>query len=82
VSDLINRLRNAEDPNTYVSEGDLWNLCGEAAEELERLRAENERLREALKKLRDCDWTITLPDRMDAVRDMAKQALSQGGEGV
>jgi cell division protein FtsB len=48
----------------------------------QRLRAENERLREALKKLRDCDWTITLPDRMDAVRDMAKQALSQGGEGV
>jgi hypothetical protein len=81
VSDLIDRLRHAADPNTYVSEGDLWNLCGEAAEELERQGAENERLRAVLTRLRDCDWTITLPDRMDAVRDIAKQALSQGGEG-
>lgn len=32
-------------------------------------------LREALTRLRDCDWVITLPDRMDAVRDIARKAL-------
>jgi hypothetical protein len=40
MNDLIERLRHAEDPDTYVSEGDLWNLCGEAADEIEALRAE------------------------------------------
>ena len=49
-----------------------------AAEELERLRAENQRLREALIRLRDCDWVISLPDRMDAVRDIARAALEVG----
>jgi hypothetical protein len=44
----------------------------EFSSELER---ENIKLREALVKLRDCDWTITLPDRMDAVRDIAREAL-------
>jgi hypothetical protein len=42
------------------------------ARELER---ENIKFKEALVKLRDCDWTITLPDRMDAVRDIAREAL-------
>jgi cell division protein FtsB len=42
----------------------------------EKLRAENERLRKALTRLRDCDWTITLPDRMDAVREIAREALN------
>ena len=43
--------------------------------EIDALRAENARLREALVKLRDCDWVISLPDRMDAVRDIARAAL-------
>ena len=29
----------------------------------------------ALERIRDCDWTITLPDRMDAVRAIAREAL-------
>lgn len=33
-------------------------------------------LEEALKKLRDCDWTIGRGDRMDAVRDLAREALA------
>lgn len=37
-------------------------------------------LEAALIKLRDCDWVITLPDRMDAVRDIARTALKGGGE--
>ena len=34
-----------------------------------------EKLREALKRIRDCDFVITLPDRMDAVRAIAREAL-------
>jgi hypothetical protein len=40
----------------------------QAANEIEVLRA-------ALTRLRDCDWVISLPDRMDAVRDIARAAL-------
>jgi hypothetical protein len=41
----------------------------------DELRLENERLRKALERLRDCDWVISLPDRMDAVRKIAREAL-------
>ena len=30
---------------------------------------------EALERIRDCDFVITLPDRMDAVRQIAREAL-------
>lgn len=50
-----------------------------AFKELKECEADNvceiERLRAALIRLRDCDWVITLPDRMDAVRDIARKAL-------
>jgi len=49
------------------------------AKQAERIKA----LEAALIQLRDCDWTITLPDRMDAVREIAGNALGAGynGEG-
>lgn len=31
---------------------------------------------EALQRLGDCDWVITLPDRMDGVRAIAREALA------
>ena len=34
-----------------------------------------EKLRTALQRLADCDWVISLPDRMDAVRKIAREAL-------
>lgn len=34
-----------------------------------------EMLTYALKRIRDCDFVITLPDRMDAVRAIAREAL-------
>lgn len=41
----------------------------------EAAEAERDRLKTALVRLRDCDWVITLPDRMDAVREIARKAL-------
>ena len=34
-----------------------------------------EKLEKALERIRDCNWVITLPDRMDAVRAIAREAL-------
>jgi ribosomal protein L1 len=34
-----------------------------------------EKLEATLKRIRDCDFVITLPDRMDAVRAIAREAL-------
>jgi len=45
---------------------------------LQEAEVERDQLREALIRLRDCDWTITLPDRMDAVRKIAREALAAG----
>lgn len=36
---------------------------------------ERDEARGALKRIADCDWVITLPDRMDAVRKIARDAL-------
>ena len=44
-----------------------------------QLKAERQKvqaLRLACERLRDCDWVISLPDRMDAVRDIARTALA------
>ena len=43
--------------------------------ELTAVTEQRDRLAEALRKLADCDWVITLPDRMDAVREIADEAL-------
>lgn len=38
------------------------------------------KLEAALERIRDCDWVITLPDRMDAVRAIAREALEKDTE--
>jgi ribosomal protein L1 len=43
---------------------------------LRGLLAEVARLTASMTRLRDCDWTITPADRMDAVRDIARAALN------
>lgn len=49
---------------------EITRLC-----ELETMALENERMKETLAKLKNCDWVISLPDRMDAVRKIAGDAL-------
>lgn len=52
-------------------------LLGISAERELALRARIAELTRALERLRDCDWTISLPDRMDAVRQIAREALAK-----
>ncbi|HDZ62779.1 MAG TPA: hypothetical protein ENH40_06515 [Nitrospirae bacterium] len=49
---------------------DVWDRLKEAEKERDRYKL-------ALEKLRDCDWVISLPDRMDAVRKIAREALKK-----
>jgi len=44
-------------------------------QELDKLIVRIQKLEAALTRIRDCDWVITLPDRMDAVRAIAREAL-------
>jgi hypothetical protein len=39
------------------------------------LQREDLKLRSALERLRDCDFVVTPMDRMDAVREIAREAL-------
>ena len=36
---------------------------------------ERDKARAALQRIADCDWVITLPNRMDAVRKIARDTL-------
>ena len=53
----------------------------EVAIDLERELAEVTKQRDALieglEKIASCDWVITLPDRMDAVRNIANETLNK-----
>lgn len=53
----------------------LMDADSEATRTMEKAIAGIKRLRDALERIRDCDFVITLPDRMDAVRKIAKEAL-------
>ena len=74
VEQVLYELRQysrTDHPRRFV----LWAESIRAA--LREKDAEIERLREALVRLRDCDWVISLPDRMDAVREIARAALAK-----
>lgn len=59
----------------------LWGEAGLIAatmrcvDALGEVTDQRDRLAEALQKLADCDWVITPHDRMDAVREIAREAL-------
>lgn len=59
---LVKQLRNWEPTD------DKDRLLSEAANRIVKLEA-------ALERIRDCNFIITLPDRMDAVRAIAREAL-------
>jgi hypothetical protein len=45
--------------------------------ELAEVTKQRDILIEGLEKLASCDWVITLPDRMDAVREIANETLNK-----
>ena len=54
-------------------------LFARIAADAETIKAQAEEIagmRDALIRLRDCNWVISPPDRMDAVRDIAREALA------
>jgi hypothetical protein len=55
--------------------GTWWAQKRIALDELKEVTEQRDRLADALQKLADCDWVISLPDRMDAVRTIAREAL-------
>ena len=58
---------------------DTRSLLYRIAADAETIRKQAEEIagmRDALIRLRDCDWVISLPDRMDAVRDIAREAVA------
>ena len=61
---LIHKLRDTA--KMGVSDEDCLML--DAANRILKLEA-------ALERIRDCDFVITLPDRMDGVRQIAREAL-------
>jgi len=70
INKLLERLR------TYYGD-DLAcrTLLMDARHTVEAMAEESARMKAALVRLRDCDWVISLPDRMDAVREIARSAL-------
>ena len=61
---------------------DMAALHREMYEQINALTAKLAVATEALTRLGDCDWVITLPDRMDAVRAIARTALAKIQEDV
>ena len=78
---LVDRLKEGTPMHRRRWTGDVgeFSLVDEAAADELLLEAARriEKLTAALDKLRDCDWVITLPDRMDAVREIAREALNE-----
>ena len=56
-------------------DGTIWDYAKKVQTDLSAMTEQRDRMAEALRKLADCDWVITLPDRMDAVREIANEAL-------
>jgi cell division protein FtsB len=57
-------------------ENDELHIAVNVARQLiKTLQDDNIKLRAALERLRDCDFVVTPMDRMDAVRDIAREAL-------
>lgn len=53
----------------------LYDFASEIERELAEVTKQRDLLLEGLEKLASCDWVITLPDRMDAVREIARQTI-------
>ena len=51
--------------------------CRALESKIAEVTKQRDLLIEGLEKLASCDWVITLPDRMDAVRNIANEILNK-----
>ena len=73
--------RKLDGDRVFDRHPDLTELIERASKMLDvEYQNKLERAESALKKLRDCDWVISLPDRMDAVREIAREGLGEKRE--
>ena len=74
MRDMLERAREYSDVQTFecVKTGAMLK---QAAIVMTHWDRKISKMEEALKRIRDCDFVITLPDRMDAVRAIAREAL-------
>lgn len=72
IQSLQHELNNVWRPAAAMNE----RYAREYKAERDTALAQVTKLREALERLRDCDWVITPHDRMDGVRDIARAALA------
>ena len=75
--EFLPNVATEEQERFYIKAANEWHANHQ---EIAELTARVERLRDALTRLRDCDWVISLPDRMDAVREIAREVLKKGSE--
>ena len=54
-----------------------WDHARQLERELAEVTGQRDAAIEGLEKLASCDWVITLPDRMDAVRNIANETLNK-----
>jgi len=61
----------------YCVDRDTSDFARQLERELAKVTNQRDLLIEGLEKLASCDWVITLPDRMDAVRNIANETLNK-----
>lgn len=60
----------------YMQDPDLADsIITALRSDLDEAEVRVKKLEYALERIRDCNFVITLPDRMDAVRQIAREAL-------
>ena len=64
-------------PAVIASDAQWSDMNERTAAQLLECAKERDKLRAALIRLRDCDWTIGRGDRMDPVREIAREALEE-----
>jgi hypothetical protein len=70
VAPLVGKVKQLERENE-----ELHIAVNVARDLIKTLQRDNIKLRAALERLRDCDFVVTPMDRMDAVREIAREAL-------
>ena len=74
MRDILERAKvHLDIPSTECQKTGI--MLRQAANVMSDLNRKITKMEIALSKIRDCDFVITLPDRMDAVRAIAREAL-------